>query len=52
MFTQKYLNYSEYGVGSGKAEEIRDFLKDYPNVKHVIVDEHLASKQLFNLENC
>jgi GTP-binding protein HflX len=27
VFTQKYLNYSEYGVGSGKAEEIRDFLK-------------------------
>jgi GTP-binding protein HflX len=50
VFTQKYLNHSEYGMGSGKAEEIRDFLKDSPNIKHVIVDEHLTSKQLFNLE--
>ena len=50
VFTQKYLNHSEYGMGSGKAEEIRDFLKDSPNAKHVIVDEHLTSKQLFNLE--
>jgi len=50
VFTQKYLNHSEYGMGSGKAEEIRDFLKDTPNVVHVIVDEHLTSKQIFNLE--
>jgi GTPase len=50
VFTQKYLNHSEYGMGSGKAEEIRDFLKDSPNATHVIVDEHLTSKQLFNLE--
>ncbi len=50
VFTQKYLNHSEYGMGSGKAEEIRDFLKDYPSIKLVIVDEHLTSKQLFNLE--
>jgi GTP-binding protein HflX len=50
IFTQKYLNHSEYGMGSGKAEEIRDFLKASPNAKHVIVDEHLTSKQLFNLE--
>jgi GTPase len=50
VFTQKYLNHSEYGMGSGKAEEIRDFLKDSPNVVHVIVDEHLTSKQIFNLE--
>ena len=50
VFTQKYLNHAEYGVGSGKAHEIEEFLKEYPNVKYVIVDEHLTSKKLFNLE--
>ena len=50
VFTQKYLNHSEYGVGSGKAQEIAEFLKESPNVKCVIVDEHLTSKKLFNLE--
>jgi GTP-binding protein HflX len=51
VFTQKYLNHAEYGVGSGKAQEIKEFLKQFPNVKYVIVDEHLTSKKLFNLEN-
>ena len=50
VFTQKYLNHAEYGVGSGKAHEIEEFLKEHPNVKYVIVDEHLTSKKLFNLE--
>jgi GTPase len=50
VFTQKYLNHAEYGVGSGKAHEIQEFLKESPNVKYVIVDEHLTSKKLFNLE--
>jgi len=50
VFTQKYLNHAEYGVGSGKAHEIAEFLKESPNVKCVIVDEHLTSKKLFNLE--
>lgn len=50
VFTQKYLNHAEYGVGSGKAHEIAEFLRESPNVKCVIVDEHLTSKKLFNLE--
>ena len=50
IFTQKYLNHAEYGVGSGKAHEIAEFLKESPNIKCVIVDEHLTSKKLFNLE--
>ncbi len=29
VFTQKYLNHSQYGIGSGKAEEIKDFVKEY-----------------------
>jgi len=49
VFTQKYLNHSEYGMGSGKAEEIRDFVKE-SNVTQIVVDEHLTSKQLHNLE--
>jgi GTP-binding protein HflX len=50
IYTQKYLNHAEYGVGSGKAHEIKEFLRESPNVKYVIVDEHLTSKKLFNLE--
>jgi GTPase len=50
IFTQKYLNHAEYGVGSGKAHEIKEFLRESPNVKYAIVDEHLTSKKLFNLE--
>ena len=50
VFTQKYLNHAEYGVGSGKAYEIEAFLKESPNIKYLIVDEHLTSKKLFNLE--
>ena len=50
VFTQKYLNHAQYGLGAGKAHEIREFLKESPDVKYVIVDEHLTSKKLFNLE--
>jgi GTP-binding protein HflX len=50
IFTQKYLNHAEYGVGSGKAHEIKEFLRESASVKYVIVDEHLTSKKLFNLE--
>jgi GTPase len=49
IFTQKYLNHSQYGVGAGKAEEIRDFVKEEGGVQQLIVDEHLTSKQLHNL---
>ena len=49
VVTQKYLNHSEFGVGSGKAEEIKQFVKD-SNATQIIVDEHLTSKQIHNLE--
>jgi 50S ribosomal subunit-associated GTPase HflX len=26
-FTKKYLNHSKYGIGSGKAEEIKEFVR-------------------------
>ena len=49
VFTQKYLNHSEYGLGAGKAEEIKEFVKQ-SKVGKIIVDEHLKSKQIHNLE--
>ncbi|MEM3094963.1 MAG: GTPase HflX, partial [Nitrososphaera sp.] len=50
IFTQKYLNHSQYGIGAGKAEEIRDFVKgEEEGIQQLVVDEHLTSKQLYNL---
>ena len=49
VFTQKYLNHSQYGLGSGKAEEINDFVKQ-SKADQIVVDEHLTSKQIHNLE--
>lgn len=48
-FTQRYLNHSRYGIGSGKAEEIREFVKD-SKAEQIVVDEHLTSRQIYNLE--
>lgn len=51
VFTQKYLNHSQYGVGSGKAEELRDYVKSEGDVELLVVDEHLTPRQLFNLSS-
>ena len=49
VFTQKYLSHAQYGVGAGKAEEIKEFCaQSKPDL--IVVDEHLTSKQTFNLE--
>jgi GTP-binding GTPase N-terminal len=45
-FTQKYLNRSKYGIGS---EEIKQFVRESKSEK-IIIDEHLTSKQIHNLE--
>jgi GTPase len=52
VFTQKYLDYSKYGMGSGKAEEIKNFVKgsECVGVQQIVVDEHLSAKQIHNLE--
>jgi GTPase len=52
IFTQKYLDRSKYGMGGGKAEEIKNFLKESGSgaVQQIIVDEHLTTKQIHNLE--
>ena len=49
VFTQKYLNHSRYGLGSGKAEEIKEFVKQ-SKADQVVVDEHLTPRQIYNLE--
>jgi GTPase len=43
------LNHSEYGLGSGKAEEVKQFVKE-SNADQIVVDEHLTSKQINNLQ--
>src|SRR5215210_124210 len=50
VFTQRYLNRAKYGMGFGKAEEIKQFVSQAGNIDKIIVDEHLGAKQIFNLE--
>jgi GTP-binding protein HflX len=50
VVTQKYLNHSRYGLGSGKAEEIKGLVKE-TRADQIVVDEHLTSKQIHNLES-
>lgn len=52
VFTQKYLDRAEYGMGSGKAEEIKNFVKEHSvdAIQQLIVDEHLTTRQIHNLE--
>ncbi|MDX1372592.1 MAG: GTPase HflX, partial [Nitrososphaeraceae archaeon] len=50
VFTQKYLNHAKYGIGSGKAEEIEKFVQETKGIEEIIVDNHLTSKQIYNLE--
>jgi GTPase len=49
VFSQKYLNHSHYGIGSGKAEEIKEFVRE-SKAEQIVVDEHLTSRQIYNLE--
>jgi GTP-binding protein HflX len=46
--TQKFLNHAEYGVGSGKAEELRQIANQVGS-EVIIVDERLTSSQINNL---
>ena len=52
VFTQKYLDRAEYGMGSGKADEIKNFVKEHSadEIQQIIVDEHMTTKQIHNLE--
>jgi GTPase len=48
-FTQKNLRHTQYGLGTGKVEEIKEFLQ-HNKFDQIIVDEHMTPKQMFNLE--
>jgi len=48
VLTQKKLTHPQYGVGSGKAEEIRDLAAD-EKTDMIIIDERLSSGQAHNL---
>jgi GTP-binding protein HflX len=47
VVTQKYLG-NKYGVGAGKAEEIKQICEEI-RCEGIIVDEHLTSSQAYNL---
>lgn len=49
FFTQKNLRHTQFGLGSGKVEEINQFLQD-TKFDQIIVDEHMTPKQIYNLE--
>jgi GTP-binding protein HflX len=48
VVTQKELHHKQYGVGSGKAEEIRGMAEEQ-DTKMIIVDDRLSSSQAHNL---
>ncbi len=48
MVTQKQVIKSQYGVGVGKAEELREMIRENGS-KVLIIDEELRSSQTFNL---
>lgn len=50
-FTQKYLNRAKYGIGMGKAEELKQYVSQTSNIEKIFVDEHLSGRQIFNLED-
>ncbi|MHB1907638.1 MAG: GTPase HflX [Nitrososphaerales archaeon] len=48
LVTQRRLHNSQYGVGSGKAEEIKDIAEEL-KTQMIIVDDRLSSSQAHNL---
>jgi GTPase len=48
VLTQKNMSHQQYGIGSGKAEEIRD-LAENEKTEMIIIDERLSSGQAHNL---
>jgi GTPase len=49
VYTQKFLNHSKYGVGVGKAEYLKQSVEAF-NADQIIIDNHLSSKQIYNLQ--
>lgn len=48
VLTQKRLSNQQYGVGTGKAEEIRD-IAEQKKTQMIVIDERLSSSQAHNL---
>ncbi|MEM3530741.1 MAG: GTPase HflX [Nitrososphaerales archaeon] len=48
LVTQKYLLRAKYGIGSGKAEELKNMIKGI-NIDAILFDEKLRSVQIYNL---
>ena len=48
IYLRKHLSRSKFGIGSGKAQEIADYLKGNP-VDAIIIDEKLSVSQIYNL---
>jgi GTP-binding protein HflX len=48
LITQKYLLRAKYGIGSGKAKELKEMIKDL-NADVILFDEKLRSVQIYNL---
>ena len=48
IYTQKRLSRTKFGIGSGKAQEIADYLEGNP-VDVIIIDEKLSVSQIYNL---
>lgn len=48
IYTQKRLSRTKFGIGSGKAQEIADYLEENP-VDVIIIDEKLSVSQIYNL---
>jgi GTP-binding protein HflX len=46
--TQKHLTRSKFGIGKGKADEVRELVKS-SNIEYVIFDEKLKPTQQYNL---
>ncbi|MBI2183633.1 MAG: GTPase HflX [Thaumarchaeota archaeon] len=48
VVVQKYISHGEFGVGSGKAEELKQ-IAAASGIRDLIVDEGLSSSQIYNL---
>lgn len=48
LVRQRYLGKSKFGMGKGKAEEIREMISS-SKAEVLLVDEHLRSNQIYNL---
>ena len=46
--TQKYIHRSKYGVGSGKADELKYLVKEL-DANIILIDEKIGSVQIYNL---